>query len=166
MPDSQRNGTRERPILFLDVDGVISLFGFAPDAWPGRLQLVDGIPHCIGHGCGERIGRLAERFELVWATGWEETANVYLPPLLGLGRELPCLRFDGRATWGSAHWKLEAIDRYAGDRPAAWIDDNLTGECLDWSNRRPAPTLLIRTDPAVGLTDAHVQELLAWAERV
>jgi hypothetical protein len=28
----------------------------------------------------------------------------------------------------------------------------------------PAPTLIVRTDPALGLTDEHVEELLRWAE--
>ena len=64
---------------------------------------------------GERLGRLSDRFELVWATGWEERANEHLPFLLGMPRgDLPCLLFDGRAVFGSAHWKLDAIDEYAG----------------------------------------------------
>jgi len=114
-------------VLFVDVDGVISLFGFAPDGdFPGAAHSVDGILHCIATDCGERLRRLDEHFELVWATGWEEKANEYLPLILELPfKELPSLTFDGRAVFGSAHWKLGAIDDYAGDRPAAWIDDNL-----------------------------------------
>ena len=163
---TDRDGSR--PILFVDVDGVISLFGF-PDgtAAPGRFHWVDGIAHCIGDTCGGSLRRLGERFELVWATGWEEKANEYLPHLLGLpGREMPVLTFDGRATWGSAHWKLEAIEEYAADRPAAWIDDNLDEACELWARERPAPTLLIRTEPATGLCDEHVERLLAWADEV
>ena len=58
------------------------------------------------------------------------------------------LTFDGRAVFGTAHWKLEAIDEYAGDRPAAWIDDSLDERCTTWADARPAPTLLVETDPA------------------
>ena len=119
--------------------------------------------HCIPAAGGERLRRLAERYELVWATGWEEKANEYLPHLLGLPSELPCLTFDGRAVFGTAHWKLEAIDEYAGDRRAAWIDDNLDDECREWARKRRAPTLLVETDPAVGLTDDQVEQLLDWA---
>ena len=70
-----------KPLLFVDVDGVISLFGFAPsqDEAPGPFHWVDGIAHCIPADAGSRLARLAERFELVWATGWEEKANEYLP---------------------------------------------------------------------------------------
>ena len=108
----------KRPVLFLDVDGVISLFGFpATGPPPGRFHWIDGVAHCIGEACGERLGRLAERFALVWATGWEEKANEYLPFLLDLPKELPVLTFDGRAVFGSCHWKLDAIEEYAGDPP-------------------------------------------------
>jgi hypothetical protein len=157
------------PILFVDVDGVISLFGFAPNVGelPGSLHWIDGVAHCIPEGIGERLATVAERFELVWATGWEERANDHLPHLLRLPfGELPCLSFDGRAAFGSAHWKVDAIAEFARDRPAAWIDDNLSEECHAWAAGRSAPTLLIETSPSVGLTDEHVSELLNWAERV
>ena len=132
-----------RPILFVDVDGVISLFGFTPDVreLPGPLHWIDGVAHCIPDSVGQRLIRLADSFELVWATGWEERANEHLPFLLGLPfQDLPCLVFDGRAVFGSAHWKLDAIDEYAGDRPAAWIDDNIDADCRGWAeSRRPHP---------------------------
>jgi HAD domain in Swiss Army Knife RNA repair proteins len=154
------------PILFLDVDGVISLFGFAPDAGPlpGPLHWIDGMAHCIPENLGERLVRLAEGFELVWATGWEERANEHLPFILKLPfRDLPCLTFDGQAVFGTAHWKVDAVDAYAGDRPAAWVDDNLDEECQAWAERRTAPTLLVETEPEEGLTDEQVERLLAWA---
>ena len=159
--------TTRPPILFLDVDGVISLFGFAPDAGPlpGPLHWIDGMAHCIPQDVGGRLVRLAEAFELVWATGWEERANEHLPFILELPfRDLPCLTFDGRAVFGTAHWKVDAIDVYAGDRPAAWVDDNLNEECRAWAEGRSAPTLLVETEPAEGLTDEQVERLLEWAE--
>jgi hypothetical protein len=156
----------QRPILFVDVDGVISLFGFAPgdDSLPGPVHWIDGVAHCIPDDVGMRLVRLAETFELVWATGWEERANEHLPFLLKLPfRDLPCLTFDGRAVFGSAHWKVDAIDEYARNRPAAWIDDNLDETCRAWAEHRAAPTLLVETSPAEGITDEQVARLLAWA---
>ena len=42
-----------RPILLIDVDGVISLFGFDPASPPaGRFQLVDGIAHYLSAAAG------------------------------------------------------------------------------------------------------------------
>jgi hypothetical protein len=159
-----------KPILFLDVDGVISIFGFSSDAGdlPGTFHWIDGVAHCIPAEIGQRLVRLSKRFQLVWATGWEEKANEYLPFILELPeRELPCLMFQGRAVFGSAHWKLDAIDEYAADRPAAWIDDNIDDDaCRHWAMNRGAPTLLVPTQSAVGTTDEHVERLWEWANGV
>jgi hypothetical protein len=154
----------KRPILFVDVDGVISLFGFSnADPPPGAFHWVDGVIHCINEACGPRLIRLSEAYELVWATGWEEKANEYLPHVLGV-EELPLVSFDSSAVFGSAHWKLDALDQYARGRPAAWVDDFLDEECERWADARAEPTLLVRTESHTGLTDELVDELLAWAE--
>jgi hypothetical protein len=155
----------ERPVLAVDVDGVISLFGFEGplDQVGGRFHLIDGVAHCISDVAGAQLQRLAEVYELIWATGWEDRANDHLPLLLGLGDALPCLRFDGRARFGTAHWKLEAIEEYAGERPLAWVDDSLDGSCYDWAEARSAPTLLVPTESDIGITDAHTEALLRWA---
>lgn len=165
---SGQQGVRSRgdgPILFVDVDGVISVFGFDPSGeLPGPFHWIDGVAHCISAAAGPHLAQLAGRFELVWATGWEEKANEYLPRLLGLPfGDLPTLTFDGRAVFGSSHWKLDAIEEYAGDRPAAWIDDHIDDACVAWAREREAPTLLVPTESAVGIADDHVDELLRWA---
>ena len=155
------------PVLFVDVDGVISLFGWNPSGSPpGTFHSVDGIIHCIGSEAASRLARLKDRYELVWATGWEEKANEYLVHILMLDADLPTLTFDGRAVFGTSHWKLEAIEEYARDRPAAWIDDSLDERAERWAARRAekAPTLLVRTDSATGITDEHVELLLEWAD--
>jgi hypothetical protein len=168
----------DKPLLFLDVDGVISLFGFregyglaAGDASfegcpPGRLHSINGVMHYISSACAAHLERLAERYELVWATGWEETANDYLPHLLGLPEGLPYLTFDGRVRAGPAHWKIEAIDEYAGDRPLAWIDDNVDESCRVWAAGRQAPTLIIETVRHEGMDGYHVELLLSWADEL
>lgn len=156
-----------RPILFLDVDGVISLFGWNPsEPPPGAFHSIDGILHCIGADAGPRLARLARRYELVWATGWEEKANEYLVRILGLPGDLPVLTFGGRAAFGSSHWKLDAIDEYARGRPAAWIDDYLDERCRRWASRRSEPTLLVETEHPVGVTDRDVELLLRWVNEL
>lgn len=152
-----------RPILAVDVDGVVSLFGYdeAPPPSEARFELVDGMIHCIYLRAGERLGRLARYFDLVWATGWEDKANFYLPSMLGLP-ELPYLSFDGTARFGSAHWKLGPLDLYCRGRAMAWIDDNLDDSCYRWARERDEPTLLVPTDPSLGLQEAETEALLAW----
>lgn len=154
-----------RPILAVDVDGVISLFGFEEAPAPGtaRYEMVDGVVHCISLAAGERLNRLAAAFDMVWATGWEEKANDYLPNLLGVP-ELPVLSFGGAARFGSAHWKLGPLDEYSSGRPVAWIDDSLDESCYQWANERQEPTLLVPTAPEIGLEEAQTEALLAWAK--
>src|SRR5947209_10020963 len=82
-----REATRDKgkPLLLIDVDGVISLFGFDPARPPpGRFALVDGIAHFLSATAGAHLRELAADYELVWCTGWEEKANEHLPLALGL----------------------------------------------------------------------------------
>lgn len=153
-----------KPVLAVDVDGVISLFGFdePPAKEQARFQLVDGIMHCISLAAGPRLQRLADHYELVWATGWEDRANDHLPQMLGLA-QLPYLSFDGTARFGSAHWKLGPLDEYCRGRAMAWIDDNLDESCYEWARDRPEPTLLVPTEPDRGLEEAQTEALIAWA---
>ncbi len=170
MPDFQRKAKSDAPVLAVDIDGVISLFGFdqpveagrkAHDA-PGEFHLIDGMLHCISLDTGPRLKRLGETYELIWASGWEDRANDHLPGILGL-HEFPYLTFDGRARFGTAHWKLEALEEYADSRPLAWIDDSLDVSCHEWAEKRPAPTLLVPTESDVGLLDVHVEVIERWA---
>lgn len=154
----------KKPLLLVDVDGVISLYGFDPGAPPpGRWLTVDGIPHYLSATAGEHLLALAEQFELAWCTGWEEKANRYLPAVLGLPGELPHLAFGTAEPTVEAHWKLAAVESYVGlDRPMAWIDDAHDHRCHAWALARPAPTLLVGTDPAIGLTAEHAETLRRW----
>ncbi len=154
-----------RPILLVDIDGVISLFGFDPASPPaGRFQLVDGIAHYLSAAAGPCLRELSDDFELTWCSGWEEKANDYLPIALGLPGPLPLIALHRSGRPPAAHWKLAGIDAHAGpSRPLAWIDDAHDQGCSEWAQARPGPTLLIGTEPAVGLIDDHVQQLGAWA---
>jgi hypothetical protein len=156
----------EKPLLLVDIDGVISLFGFNPARPPaGTFCSVDGIPHLLSPHAGGSLRQLADSFDLVWCSGWEEKANEYLPLLLGLAGPLPFLHFERAVGRAHTHWKLPAIDAYAGpQRPLAWIDDALDDACRTWSQARPGPTLLVETDPAIGMADPEVRRLLVWAD--
>jgi hypothetical protein len=156
--------SENRPILFVDVDGVISLFGFEelPEGTSARFEMIDGMVRCISVPAGERLRRLADHFELVWVTGWGRRANL-LAPLLGLP-ELPYVGFRGKARFGSADWKLGPLGKYAAGRPLAWLDDSFEERCYAWAAAREEPTLLISTESHRGIEDEHVEALTAWSK--
>ena len=111
----------DKPLLFVDIDGVISLFGFPPAAPPaGTWTSVDGVPHLISAAVPGHLLALARAFDLVWCSGWEEKADEHLPHALGLPAGLPHLGFAGSSDNNGRHWKLAAIDTYA--RTAAPVE--------------------------------------------
>ena len=156
-----------KPLLLVDVDGVISLFDFDPgNRPPGRFEIVDGIAHYLSATAGGHLRRLSDHYELVWCTGWQERANEYLVRALEMAGELPHLVFAGPPGACRRHWKLDAVEAHAGgERPLAWIDDDHVG-CEEWAQRRPGPTLLVTTTPSIGITDEHVRRLVEWARRL
>jgi hypothetical protein len=157
------SGDSHKPLLLVDIDGVISLFGGNLKSQAGSFHSIEGIPHFLSSTAAAHLLDLAEHFELVWCSGWEEKANEHLPHLLGLPAGLPFLCFDRSVGRANAHWKLDAIDAYARERPLAWIDDAFNPACHDWASARAAPTLLVATVPAHGLTSREREPLLAWA---
>jgi hypothetical protein len=168
--DPQPEPAARRPLLLVDIDGVISLFGgpvlssrspFAGRA--GSFHSIDGMPHFLSSTAAAHLLDLQRDFELAWCSGWEEKANEHLPHLLGLPPALPFLRFERSVGRANAHWKLEAIDEFAGVRALAWIDDALNAACHEWAAARSAPTLLVQTEPEHGLTEREAVLLSAWA---
>jgi hypothetical protein len=157
---------RHTPLLLVDVDGVLSLFGAGLDIRSGGVwTMVDGIPHLLSKRAGEHLRDLSAEFDCVWCTGWEEKADEYLRAAFGLREPWPHLRFERPPS--GAHWKLAAIDAYAdARRPLAWIDDTFDDSCRTWAATRPGPTLLVPTRSAVGLTDREAGAIRRWAARL
>jgi len=162
----------------VDIDGVISLFGgWERGGWgaasgtaddrdgppAGSFHSIEGSPHFLSSAAAAHLLELAASYELVWASGWEERANEHLPHLLGVPPALPFLRFARNVGRTNAHWKLDAIDAYARDRPLAWIDDAFNDACHEWARARRAATLLVQTDPQHGLTADEALQLERWA---
>jgi hypothetical protein len=164
------------PLLLLDVDGVLCPFsGEIPNTarvGPDGYRRVDldpdgGSPDAflwISEANGERLRRLDAVFEIVWATGWAHDANRVIGPLHALD-ELPVVELE--AAFDAPTWKLSSVAAYVGDtRPCAWIDDDLGEDAYEWAERRSGPTLLVRTEPHLGLTEESTQLCLDFAARL
>jgi hypothetical protein len=145
-----------RPYLLLDVDGVLN--PLAPKRPPGFLRFeLSGFEVFLSKRHGTQLNALARWFDLVWATTWEHDAPLLIAPALGLPRNLPVIEFDrGRV---DETWKLHAVRDFVGDRPFAWVEDELGPDAFSWAEQRESQTLLIQTDPIVGLIDEHFTRL-------
>jgi hypothetical protein len=148
-------------LLFCDIDGVLSLFGFPADSVPeGTWAQVDGIAHLLSARASRHLLDLAAHYDVMWCSGWEEKANEHLPHLLGLP-SFAHLSFPREAQ--PEHWKLATVEAAAAGRALAWVDDDLNEACDRWAAARQEPTLLVRTEPHTGLTDELAERLKAWA---
>ncbi len=159
-----------RPLLFLDVDGVLALSvgSGAPDGFvPYTVTASTGQEHRVwlNPRHGTWLNELGEHFEIVWATGWENDAPRLLGPLLGLA-PMRAIVFTERPRVGVRLRKLPDVADFAGDASAAWVDDDLDAEMVRWADQRNAPTLLVEPDSAHGLTRDHVRQLIRFSEDV
>ena len=149
-----------RPLLLLDVDGVLLL---VRSSWSeGEDDDLDLEP-TLHPDAGAWLAELAEVFELVWATTWEHLANRVIAPALGLS-DLPVIEFDMDHRAPTA--KLLSVTAWVGDRPCAWIDDDLQHDAASWAAGRAIPTCLVHVDMTEGMDRRHVDRLLAWAAEI
>ncbi|MEV6977217.1 HAD domain-containing protein [Kitasatospora sp. NPDC093806] len=161
-----------KPLLFLDVDGVLNPVCPGPgDDFDTHTLL--GYTVLLSTRHGDWLRELAEVYELTWATTWEADANTHIAPAIGLP-ELPVVRFAGYVPqpgdprvplmelFSAAKWA--PLLRYAAGRPFAWVDDVITPRLRRnalWRRDR----LLLPIDPGQGLERHHVDRLLARPPR-
>ncbi|GAA0934812.1 HAD domain-containing protein [Virgisporangium ochraceum] len=151
-----------RPFVFLDVDGVLIPFRPRPDSPPsGGTDVGNPLLHRLNPDDGPRL--LALDGDLVWATTWMADANDAVAPPLGLPA-LPVVEWpDEDDDEPGVHWKTVCPTRWAAGRAFVWLDDESTDADRRWvAAHHPAPALLHRVDPTVGLTDADFAAVRRW----
>ena len=156
------NSADPRPLLLVDVDGVLNPW-FAVECPPGfrEYSFFPGERVLLSEDHGALLRDLSRPFELVWATAWEHRANRFICPVIALP-ELPVIEFPLAGT-DFGFRKLPAVMESVGDRPCAWIDDEHHATHHEWARERGVPTLIVDIDPAVGLTARVAEDLTEWA---
>lgn len=174
-----------RPILALDVDGVLNpdapADGFTEHPLTMPSETLPDTPFLRGYGREDLTGRVRastahgawitdvrQRAHVVWATTWEHAANTHYAPLLGIAPlevGVSCQthppRFGYMKNRNSAAWKAEALSELYRGRPVIWIDDHAGGYTRQGYGRlrTGAPQLVIAPDPDIGLTADHISQV-------
>lgn len=182
--------TSERPVLLLDIDGVLNLFPhFLEDRVTRQTQRQSALlsstqkqPYSldIPLDAADLVDQLADYFELHWYTMWNEHARAVFTPLAGIRQQfdhfecdwvggLDALNATDTPEWmRKAIWvaKTPLIPEHVGDRPFVWVDDDTTPVDSLWLEAHPevGEFLLITVEPHSGLTQDTVNEAIAWAQ--
>ncbi|MGR6920230.1 HAD domain-containing protein [[Actinomadura] parvosata] len=156
----------ERPLLFLDVDGPLLPFGEDPEREP-RGAAPDSRLARLTPMMGARLAALP--CDLVWATTWEEEANDEIAPRIGLP-QLPVVTWpeptghhEHEDRWLGLCWKTRTLVSWAGGRPFAWVDDEITDADREWASaHHGGPALLHHVKSYRGLADEDFAILDQW----
>lgn len=164
----------DRPLLFLDIDGVLNCQGWTGPDYEQLKRKIGKTEHCvIPPGTSDRVKRLVECYEPVWATAWLGGAADWREAL-DIEGSWPYINFIGL--------KLPEIIKYAAGRKWAWVDDDAYWELqqLGWIEKQIVDTLhgdrapfsqwgfgddglIVAPDGRFGLTDEIVHQLEAFA---
>ena len=156
-----------KPLLFLDVDGVLNAIPYqrGPDQFDDFQQTrIMGVLITYSKKMGERIKALDA--DVVWLTTWQHKANEHIRHLYGW-EEFPVVVAHPES-YDSPWWKSKTAQRHleSSERPLIWIDDDLSyGErsgTLEWLREYSQPKLLICPQPTAGIRPSHLDMIEEW----
>jgi hypothetical protein len=166
--------TEDRPLVLLDVDGVVRVSGSAAERrrrclhegwrdseiWPS----FDSWPRVFYNpAIGPLIRNLARETgaELAWASMWEEWANWSIGPLFGL----PALPYAPAAAGRySTGLKADTVVPWTAGRPFVLFEDEpeeISGY-MELTKGSSQACLLMLIDEYEGLTAAHLNLARSW----
>lgn len=150
----------DRPAVILDVDGVLRVDSETKPEGYIRHPLYPVFSY--NPGLREPLGNLLAEADGYYISGWRAESHGHGGEVLLLP-ELDWINDDPfRPQAYEVSERALAIDGLFGNRPVAWADDEIDERDHTWAEQRPAPTLLMRTDPDIGLTPRQTGLIASW----
>lgn len=165
--------------IFLDVDGVINavpadhsrlmhLWGDIKDFKVKMPTFKYPLQITFAQGVIDFLNQLIEEgHEVLWLTTWEERANTWICPNVGLKK----LKLAGEYNLcfnNKLWWKHEIVKNLWENDPVpfVWLDDDLGATLLDggdsaleWAKNLAEHCLAVAPDTRVGLTPANLDQI-------
>jgi len=153
----------DRPVLLLDIDGVINVFQCSTAR---ETQVAPYLPSIkLLPGLEDWLARLDQVYYLVWCSHWGALVNIDAAAAWGLGPR-PLIEPAPEEAPLRA-WKARAVRRTFADWPGAlaWVEDGFLPAARAWAAERLASgrrTWLVDVTET-GLTEEMTEYLLEWA---
>lgn len=152
--------------LLLDIDGVFNPFlcpnlterGFILYQSGWITWSIDLINHASW------LRNVENDVNIVWVSSWLEDSN-HLSAMFGLYNALlPHVELS--RTGKGDTWKLDSVKEWVKNNTSpedtiVWIDDEVYSDAFEWADRNNN-ILIIKTDPAIGLTEDEWQRMLDY----
>jgi hypothetical protein len=157
----------DRPLILVDVDGVLNVITSSAErrrlcyheGWRQRKVDVGGLAFrlTVNPAHGPELRRLAAETgaELAWGTTWEDDANRFVGPLVGLP-ELPVCPVAG-----FPH-KAHGVIAWTAGRPFVWFDDEPDAAEVTAELAVGQPHLVVLVDETEGLTEQQLAGAREW----
>ncbi|WP_326646606.1 HAD domain-containing protein [Streptosporangium sp. NBC_01755] len=160
-----------RPLILIDVDGVLNPFRKPGPEWIRTKCSAGGRSYnmILNPEHGPKLLAVAAETgaELVWATTWEHDANREISPKIGLPG-LPVIEVERDNQHLHLHdpvrHKTPHVAAWVKGRPFVWLDDYLTDrdEAYLRDHEGVGDFLIIHVDDGLGITDDDLAEAAAW----
>lgn len=149
-----------KDIIFVDVDGVLFPITENPPKGYESFMITPYKEVIVNPAHGKWLLDLAAETdsELVWCTFWEDKANEYIAPLVGLP-ELPVAKIIPWKMYSSpGSWKAWTAKHYADKR--RWVQFDDEGDVGYWLNQFEVPGRQgkhIKVGPTMGLSINNIR---------
>ncbi len=148
------------PAIVVDIDGVLRVFS---DRKPeGYVTQLEYPLFAYNPQLATPLQELLDDTDGYYISDWRQNCHDHIGRVLGLP-ELDWINTDGYPLLprGPSHRAL-AIEALFGERPVAWIDDEITDADHRWAEQRETPTLTMAPQEDVGLTPKQIVLVDSW----